>query len=77
MVGYKIIVTERLGHFVRVRRHKRKRIDKRWEKKYGYKNIPNGNSILLDNANRIIYTHPSTYQQIADAFKENYLYYFI
>ena len=29
MFSYKIIITEGLGHFVRVRRYKRKRIDKK------------------------------------------------
>jgi hypothetical protein len=41
---------------VRVKTHKKKRIDKKWLKRYGYKRVPR-NEFYIDKVNRNIYGH--------------------
>lgn len=45
--GYPIVVTDKITEKVRCRIHRKKRIDKKWLKRYGYKVVPDNSSILL------------------------------
>ena len=46
LYGMQIIVDNRITKEVRARKHKKRRIDKKWLKKYGYKHVPDNNKIL-------------------------------
>ena len=46
LYGMQIIVTNSITKEIRVRKHKKRRIDKKWLKKYGYKHVPDNNTIL-------------------------------
>lgn len=56
---------------IRVKTHKRKRIDKKWKKKYGWRTIwvPDKNIYVLPN--KKIIAHPSVVHTIIDAIKNN------
>ena len=47
--GYKILITEYITKDVQRRTHKKKRINKKWFKRYGMKIIPDNTKILLVN----------------------------
>lgn len=46
LYGMQIIVSNNITKEVRARKHKKRRIDKKWLKKYGYKHVPDNNKIL-------------------------------
>ncbi len=48
-LGYKILITEYIAKDVQRRTHKKKRINKKWLKRYGIKIIPDNTKILLVN----------------------------
>ena len=48
-LGYKILITEYITKDVQRRTHKKKRINKKWLKRYGMKIIPDNTKILLVN----------------------------
>lgn len=48
-LGYKILITEHINKDVQRRTHKKKRINKKWLKRYGIKIIPDNMKILLVN----------------------------
>ena len=48
-LGYKIIITEYITKDVQRRTHKKKRINKKWLKRYGMKIVPDNTKILLVN----------------------------
>jgi hypothetical protein len=53
--GYQLIATDEVcSKLVRARRHKKKRIDKKWRKRYGYKRIPTRDVYIVGNT---IYAH--------------------
>ena len=54
-VGYKIIITEYITKDVQRRTNKKKRINKKWLKRYGMKIVPDNTKILLVN-NTLIMT---------------------
>lgn len=53
--GYKILITEYITKDVQRRTHKKKRINKKWLKRYGMKIVPDNTKILLVN-NALIMT---------------------
>ena len=54
-LGYKILITEYITKDVQRRTHKKKRINKKWLKRYGMKIVPDNTKILLVN-NTLIMT---------------------
>ena len=54
-LGYKIRITEYITKDVQRRTHKKKRINKKWLKRYGMKIVPDNTKILLMN-NTLIMT---------------------
>lgn len=48
-LGYKILITEYITRDVQRRTHKKKRINKKWLKRYGMKIVPDNTKILLVN----------------------------
>ena len=45
--GMPIIISNYITKKVRCRTHKKRRIDKKWLKKYGYKNIPDDSKMYV------------------------------
>ena len=50
------------------RRHKRKRIQKKWLKRYGYKAAPDENIYYTKEPTHAIMMHPATFKRFVDAF---------
>ena len=46
LYGMQIIVSNSITKEVRTKKHKKRRIDKKWLKKYGYKHVPDNDTIL-------------------------------
>ena len=67
LYGMQIIVSNNITKEVRARKHKKRRIDKKWLKKYGYKHIPDNNKILhIENS---LYMTQKCYDKIKDQFE--------
>lgn len=64
LYGYRVICTEALGKYVQKRRNKKKRINKKWKKRYGFKNVPDGNKIILCDYINTILVHPITWEKM-------------
>lgn len=45
--GIPVFLTNSITKKVRAKKHRKKRIDKKWEKIYGYKDVPDDEKILL------------------------------
>lgn len=48
-LGYKILITEYITKDIQRRTHRKKRINKKWLKRYGMKIVPDNTKILLMN----------------------------
>lgn len=48
-LGYKILITEYITKDIQRRTHRKKRINKKWLKRYGMKIVPDNTKILLVN----------------------------
>lgn len=57
LFGYQIIENNYLIDRVRVRTHKKKRINKKWTKRYGYKGVPKKDVYIMGDK---IIGHPDT-----------------
>lgn len=68
-MGFKIVATELCSHREPARRHKKKRIAKKWLKRFGYRLVPN-NSVTVFKTGRVMYCHPSIYSKIMEQIKE-------
>lgn len=55
-LGYKILITEYITKDIQRRTHKKKRINKKWLKRYGMKIVPDNTKILLANNNTLMMT---------------------
>lgn len=47
--GKKVIISNCITKEVQCRKHKKKRINKKWLKKYGYKRVPDNNTMYMVN----------------------------
>ena len=47
--GMEIFITERITKDIQRRTHKKRRINKKWLKRYGYKCVPDNDKIILSN----------------------------
>lgn len=58
-LGFRIIATEGCCDYVQARKHKKKRINKKWLKRYGKKLIPKKEIVVANcGADRFIFCHP-------------------
>lgn len=49
--GLRVIITDKICKQVRAKKHKKRRIDKKWLKKYGFVDVPDNNKMLhIDNS---------------------------
>ena len=67
--GYTIMESEYCVDRVRARKHRKKRIDKKWHKRYGYKDIPKKEVYIT--ADRVIIGHPILIRKIVEGMKKD------
>lgn len=65
--GYQLIESHHCADLVQARKHKKKRINKKWLKRYGMKEVPWKKYIIVDNK---IYAHPTMIQRLKDEVVE-------
>lgn len=74
-MGYKIIVTESCCDYVQKRKHKKKRINKKWLKRYGMKSIPyEGIIVTSPYGEKVIFCHPKYWDKFRMALEETGIY---
>ena len=74
-LGYKIIVSESCCDYVQVRRHKKKRINKKWLKRYGKKLVPKKDIVIVNyGVDKFIFCHPKYWDRFQAALKEAGMY---
>ena len=62
--GIPIVVTDAITKKVRSRTHRKKRIDKKWLKRYGYKDVTDHSKTLLVNGT--LYMSQKLYDRLKD-----------
>lgn len=60
--GIPVIITDAIKKDVRKRTHRKKRIDKKWEKRYGYKSVTDDGKCIMFND--MIYMSKKCYEII-------------
>ena len=60
--GYQIIETPFICDTVQAKKHKKKRINKKWKKRYGMKEIPKNEFIITNDGK--IFGHPKMVEKI-------------
>ena len=66
--GYRLIAVPSMCDRVQARKHKKKRINKKWRKRYGMKEIPH-TQFVIDTANHNIYGHPKMIERVTAELK--------
>ena len=61
LFGYQIICVPHMADKIQARTHKKKRINKKWRKRYGFKEVP-WNTFLIEGNK--IYCHPKWYYKV-------------
>lgn len=61
MFGYQIIPVSCMADMVQVRTHKKKRINKKWRKRYGMKEVPWNKFVVFEDK---IFCHPKLYYKV-------------
>ena len=65
--GFKLIGTDFIVKKIQARKHKKKRINKKWLKKYGYKDIPDYEQIIVVDG--CIFAQPRTIEKLIRVIK--------
>ena len=68
MSGMPIFITDAIKKDVRNRTHKKKRIDKKWEKRYGYKSVTDDAKCIMFSGR--IYMSQKCYERIKNQIGE-------
>lgn len=66
-LGMEIVITECLTKDIQRRTHKKRRINKKWLKRYGYKCVPDNDKIIMSN-NKIFMTK-GAYERVKKGIK--------
>ena len=61
--GYQLIEVRHCADLVQARKHKKKRINKKWLKRYGMKEVPWNKFFVMGDK---IYAHPTMIQRLKD-----------
>lgn len=64
--GYPVIATDYMRENVQARKHKKKRINKKWKKRYGMISVPSKDIVVVDGK---IYLHPKTLAKINERMR--------
>ena len=67
--GYKVISDKHCVERVQARRHKKRRINKKWLKRYGMKVVPSKNIYVIRDQ-RVIVGHPIVMDKLIEKIKE-------
>ena len=65
--GMEIIITECLTKDIQRRTHKKRRINKKWLKRYGYKSVPDNDKMIVFN-NKLFMTK-GAYEKVKKGIK--------
>ena len=65
--GMEIIITELITKDIQKRKHKKRRINKKWLKKYGYKCVPDSDKMIVFN-NKLFMTK-GAYEKVKKGIK--------
>ena len=68
-MGFRLIETTAITKQVQYRTHRKRRINKKWAKRYGHKTIIDDGRIIM--CGDCIYATPNTIKKIIAAMKEN------
>ena len=60
--GMEIIITELITKDIQRRKHKKRRINKKWLKRYGYKCVPDNDKIILSDNK--LYMAKGSYEKV-------------
>lgn len=60
--GKNIIISDRITKDVQARRHKRKRINKKWLKMYGFKTVPDNTRIFVTD--KCVFMTEKNYEKV-------------
>lgn len=73
IAGIKVFVTESCGNFVARRKHKKRRIAKKWLKRYGKTFVPCRNIIVANlYGERVFFCHPKYWDKIKKSWKQKW-----
>jgi hypothetical protein len=64
--GYMIVTSKYCCDIVQARRHKKKRINKKWRKRYGMKQVPSKKMFVCGDR---IYVHETVYDRLKERIK--------
>ena len=70
-LGMEIFITEYLTKDIQRRTHKKRRINKKWLKRYGYKCVPDNDKIIVFN-NKLFMTK-GAYEKVKKGIKSIYV----
>lgn len=65
--GMEIVITEWITKDIQKRKHKKRRINKKWLKKYGYKCVPDDDKMIVFN-NKLFMTK-GAYEKVKKGIK--------
>ena len=66
--GIPVICTDAITKTVRKRRHRKKRIDKKWLKRYGYKEVTDHSKVLM--ANNMLFMSKECHERLTAAYRK-------
>ena len=66
-LGMEIVITECLTKDIQRRTHKKRRINKKWLKRYGYKSVPDNDKMIVFN-NKLFMTK-GAYEKVKKGIK--------
>ena len=62
LYGMQVVISDKITKEVRARKHKKRRIDKKWMKRYGYKSVPDDERLFhIGNA---LYMTQKCYEKV-------------
>lgn len=67
--GFKVYASDDIADLVQAKKHRKKRINKKWLKRYGVKKVP-WKSVIINKIDRSIYCHPDTLELIRQAISK-------
>ena len=71
--GIKVVTTDLMRVWVQARTHKKARINKKWLKRYGYKQVPDMSTIRIADVpgmGKVLFCHQKLYEKIKGALEE-------
>jgi TnpA family transposase len=71
LIGYRLVASDVITKEVQARKHKKKRINKKWLKRYGLKTVPDYETILVVDG--CIIAQPKTIERIIATVDKRYL----